>query len=108
MGSEMSDRYAADLLVLQVVPPEHLTGPDADSAAQAAADQLAALTRDICGDRGRPLVVYDSDPADAIVRTCEDERVDLVVVGNSACVTAPSSCSAAFPTGFPITPGARS
>ena len=81
-AAEMSDRYAADLLVLQVIPPEHLTGPGADSAAQAAADQLAALTRDICGDRGRPLVVYDSDPADAIVRTCEDERVDLVVVGN--------------------------
>jgi len=78
----MSGRYAADLLVLQVIPPEHLTGADADSAAQAAADQLAALTRDICGDRGRPLVVYDSDLADAIVRTCEDERVDLVVVGN--------------------------
>ena len=46
----MSDRYAAELLVLQVIPPEHLTGPDADSAAQAAADQLAALTRDVCGD----------------------------------------------------------
>ena len=81
-AAEMSDRYAAELLVLQVIPPEHLTGPDADSAAQAAADQLAALTRDVCGDRGRPLVVYDSDPADAIVRTCEDERADLVVVGN--------------------------
>jgi predicted unusual protein kinase regulating ubiquinone biosynthesis (AarF/ABC1/UbiB family)/nucleotide-binding universal stress UspA family protein len=81
-AAEMSDRYAAELLVLRVIPPEHLTGPDADSAAQAAADQLAALTRDVGGDRGRPLVVYDSDPADAIVRTCEDERVELVVVGN--------------------------
>ena len=81
-AAEMSGRYAAELLVLQVIPPEHLTGPDADSVAQAAADQLAALTRDVCGYGGRPLVVYDSDPADAIVRTCEDERVDLVVVGN--------------------------
>jgi predicted unusual protein kinase regulating ubiquinone biosynthesis (AarF/ABC1/UbiB family)/nucleotide-binding universal stress UspA family protein len=81
-AAEMSDRYAAQLLVLQVIPPEHLTGSDTDSAAQAAADQLAALTRDVGGDRGRPLVVYDSDPADAIVRACEDERVDLVVVGN--------------------------
>src|SRR5690348_14299615 len=78
----MSGRYAAELLVLQVIPPEHLTGPDADRAVQAAADKLAALTRDVCPDRGRPLVVYDSDPAEAIVRACEDERVDLVVVGN--------------------------
>jgi ubiquinone biosynthesis protein len=28
------------------------------------------------------LLVYDSDPADAIVRVCEQEQVDLVVVGN--------------------------
>src|ERR1700739_1285013 len=70
-AAEMSDRYAAELLVLQVIPPEHLTGPDAGSAAQAAADQLAALTRDVCRDRGRPLVVYDSDPAEPIVRACE-------------------------------------
>src|SRR5215472_604959 len=83
----MSDRYAADLVVLQVVAPEHLTSSDGGddggaAAAQAASDQLAALTRQICGDRGRPLIVYDSDPAEAIVRACEQERADLVVVGN--------------------------
>src|SRR5713226_7325786 len=78
-AAEMSGRYGADLLVLQVIAPEHLTGQDADGAA---ADQLAALTREVCGERGRPLLVYDSDPAGAIVRTCEEERVDLVVVGN--------------------------
>ncbi len=81
-AAEMSDRYAADLLVLQVVAPEHLTGQEADGASQAAADQLAALTQQVCGTRGRPLLVYDSDPADAILRTCEQERADLVVVGN--------------------------
>jgi len=78
----MSGRYGADLLVLQVVPPEHLTGQEGDEAIQAAADDLAALTRQVGGDRARPLLVYDSDPADVIVRTCEQERVDLVVVGN--------------------------
>jgi ubiquinone biosynthesis protein len=80
-AAEMSERYGADLLVLQVVAPEHLTGQE-DDGAEVAADQLAALTRQVCGERGRPLLVYDSDPADAIVRTCEQERVDLVVVGN--------------------------
>ena len=78
-AAEMSGRYGADLLVLQVIAPEHLTGQDAGGAA---ADQLAALTREVCGERGRTLLVYDSDPAGAIVRTCEEERVDLVVVGN--------------------------
>jgi ubiquinone biosynthesis protein len=81
-AAEMSGKYAADLLVLQVVPPEHLTGQEGDEAIQAAADDLAALTRQVCGERGRPQLVYDSDPADVIVRTCEQERVDLVVVGN--------------------------
>jgi ubiquinone biosynthesis protein len=88
-AAEMSDRYAADLVVLQVVAPEHLISGDGDgdgdgaaAAAQAANDQLAALTREVCGERGRALLVYDSDPAEAIVRACEQERADLVVVGN--------------------------
>src|SRR5579859_1119936 len=78
----MAGKYAADLLVLQVIAPEHLPGEDGGDGAASAAGQLAALTSQVCGERGRALVVYDSDPADAIVRTCERERVDLVVVGN--------------------------
>ena len=81
-AAEMSDKYAADLLVLQVAAPEHLPAQEDGNATQAAADDLATFTRQACGERGRPLLVYDSDPADAIVRVCEQERVDLVVVGN--------------------------
>lgn len=87
-AAEMSGKYAAELLVLQVIAPEHLpaAGDDGDDgdhgAAKAAADDLAAFTRRVGGERGRPLLVYDSDPADAIVRVCAQERVDLVVVGN--------------------------
>ena len=77
-AAEMSAKYAAELLVLQVIAPEHLTAEAGDGPA----DELAAFTRQVCGERGRPLLVYDSDPADAIVRVCERERVDLVVVGN--------------------------
>jgi ubiquinone biosynthesis protein len=80
-AAEMSGRYDAELLVLQVIAPEHLTGQE-PGLAEAAAGQLADLTREVCGERGRPLLVYDSDPAGAIVKTCEEERVDLVVVGN--------------------------
>jgi ubiquinone biosynthesis protein len=81
-AAEMSDRYAAELLVLQVVAPEHLTGQEGEGVSGEAADQLAALTEQVSGERGRALLVYDSDPADAIVRACAQERVDLVVVGN--------------------------
>src|SRR5690348_12956695 len=57
-AAEMSGRYEAELLVFQVIAPEHMTGETAE-------DQLAALTQEVCGSRGRPLVVYDSDPAAA-------------------------------------------
>jgi predicted unusual protein kinase regulating ubiquinone biosynthesis (AarF/ABC1/UbiB family)/nucleotide-binding universal stress UspA family protein len=93
-AAEMSERYGAELIVLQVIPPEHLIGADTDGAgageasaeaagaADRAAAQLAELTRQLSGERGRALVAFDSDPAGAIVRTCEEEQVDLVVVGN--------------------------
>jgi predicted unusual protein kinase regulating ubiquinone biosynthesis (AarF/ABC1/UbiB family)/nucleotide-binding universal stress UspA family protein len=85
-AAEMSEKYDADLLVLQVIAPEHLSGPAGSAQGAAGAEgaegQLAALTREVSGERGRALVVYDSDPAEAIVRTCETEDADLVVVGN--------------------------
>jgi ubiquinone biosynthesis protein len=80
-AAEMSGRFDAELLVLQVIAPEHLP-EHAGREAAAAEGALAELTRELCGDRGRALVIYDSDPAQAIVRTCEQEDVDLVVVGN--------------------------
>jgi predicted unusual protein kinase regulating ubiquinone biosynthesis (AarF/ABC1/UbiB family)/nucleotide-binding universal stress UspA family protein len=86
-AAEMSEKYAAELLVLQVIapehlPPEHVPPEHAGREAAAAEGALAELARELCGERGRALVVYDSDPAQAIVRTCEQEGADLVVVGN--------------------------
>jgi ubiquinone biosynthesis protein len=81
-AAEMSGKYAAELIVLQVVAPEHVAPHDDGSPGRAAADDLAAFARQVGGDRARPMLVYDSDPADAIVRVCEQERADLVVVGN--------------------------
>jgi predicted unusual protein kinase regulating ubiquinone biosynthesis (AarF/ABC1/UbiB family)/nucleotide-binding universal stress UspA family protein len=71
-AAELAERYAAELVVLQVVAPEHLA-----AGAQADGDlgDLAA--------RGRLRRVYDSDAAAAIVRVAEEEDVDLVVVGGS-------------------------
>jgi ubiquinone biosynthesis protein len=82
-AAEMSDKYAAQLIVLQVVTPEHLTGHEGEDATRAVSEELAAFTRQVCGERGRPLLVYDPDPTEAIVRVCDQERVDLVVVGSN-------------------------
>jgi len=77
----MADRYAAELLLLQVVAPEHLVGVSA-GAATAELSELARLAARLGGERGRARVEYDSRPADAIVQVAEQERVDIVVVGN--------------------------
>ena len=80
-AAEMADRYAAELLLLQVVAPEHLVGSGA-GLATAELSELARLAARLGGERGRARVEYDSQPADAIVQVAEQERVDIVVVGN--------------------------
>jgi ubiquinone biosynthesis protein len=81
-AAEMSERYAAELLVLQVVAPEHLVGGAADGAAKFG-PWLEQLAQRLAGERGRARLVYDSDPCEAIVRVAEEERADIVVVGNA-------------------------
>jgi predicted unusual protein kinase regulating ubiquinone biosynthesis (AarF/ABC1/UbiB family)/nucleotide-binding universal stress UspA family protein len=80
-AAEMAERYAAELLVLQVVAPEHIVS-EASGAAAAAAPALDELAERLAGERGRARLVYDSDPSEAIVRVAEEERADIVVVGN--------------------------
>jgi ubiquinone biosynthesis protein len=77
-AAEMADRYAAELLVLQVVAPEHLIG----SATLASTDELSELADRLAGARGRARLEYDSQPAEAIVQIAEQEQADIVVVGN--------------------------
>jgi len=77
-AAELAGRYGAELLVVQVVAPEHLVGGDAAETGP----ELAELARSLAGERGRSRLVYDSDEADAIVRVAEEERADVVVVGN--------------------------
>jgi ubiquinone biosynthesis protein len=72
-AAELAERYGAELLVVQVVAPEHVAaGAPADGAAPA-----------VGGDRVRTRRVYDSDEAAAIVRIAEEEAADLVVVGGA-------------------------
>lgn len=79
-AAEMAERYAAELLVLEVVAPEHLAGGASDGAAEP--QWLEELAQRLAGPRGRARLVYDSDPSEAIVRVAEEERADIVVVGN--------------------------
>jgi predicted unusual protein kinase regulating ubiquinone biosynthesis (AarF/ABC1/UbiB family)/nucleotide-binding universal stress UspA family protein len=80
-AAEMADRYGAELLVLQVVAPEHMIGSLAgDGDLQLI--ELSALAERFAGTRGRARLEYDSQPADAIVQVAEQERADIVVVGN--------------------------
>jgi ubiquinone biosynthesis protein len=79
-AAEMAARYAAELVIIQVVAPEHLTGASLDDGSSA--DALTALAERVAPGRSRALLVYESDPADAIVRAAEEQRADLVVVGN--------------------------
>jgi predicted unusual protein kinase regulating ubiquinone biosynthesis (AarF/ABC1/UbiB family)/nucleotide-binding universal stress UspA family protein len=72
-AAEMAERFGAELVVLEVIAPEHVVGAEAAEAGLAA--QLAQ-------GRGRARVVYDSDAAEAIVRTAEEESADVVVVGS--------------------------
>ena len=73
-AAELARSSGAELLVLQVVAPEHL-------AAGAAPDgDLTELAARLAGDRGRARRVYDSDEAAAIVRIAGEEDADLVVV----------------------------
>jgi ubiquinone biosynthesis protein len=82
-AAEMAERYAAELLVLRVVAPEHLIG-SAPTAASRDAElaELAELAQRLAGARGRARLEYDSQPAEAIVQVAEQERADIVVVGN--------------------------
>jgi predicted unusual protein kinase regulating ubiquinone biosynthesis (AarF/ABC1/UbiB family) len=61
--------------------PENLVGAAEDEGALRG-ERLASLASRLAGARGRARVVYDSDPAEAIVRAAAEEAVDIVVVGN--------------------------
>jgi len=85
-AAEMSERFGAELHLLQVVVPENEPGTEAGIAeatrASAASNELARLAQSLAGSRGRARVVVDVDPSMAIVRAAEETGVDVLVVGN--------------------------
>jgi predicted unusual protein kinase regulating ubiquinone biosynthesis (AarF/ABC1/UbiB family)/nucleotide-binding universal stress UspA family protein len=80
-AGEMADRYQAGLVLLRVLPPEHLVGQD-EAGGDSIGQDLDALAERVAGPRGHARLVLESDPSQAIVDVADEEGVDLVVVGN--------------------------
>jgi nucleotide-binding universal stress UspA family protein len=75
----LAGRLGAELVVLQVLPPD-----DRAPAARVrhAVESLEQEVRRLAGPAARALVEIDEDPAAAIVRVAAAEEVDAIVVGN--------------------------
>jgi nucleotide-binding universal stress UspA family protein len=78
-AADMAARYEAELLLLQVLVPD--AGASSEKGSADAEAGLHGLARTL-GVEARPRVVNDSDPAEAICRVAEEDKVDVVVVGN--------------------------
>jgi predicted unusual protein kinase regulating ubiquinone biosynthesis (AarF/ABC1/UbiB family)/nucleotide-binding universal stress UspA family protein len=86
-AASFAERFGAELHVVQVIVPEHAADTEHGAAeatrAHSAADDLQRYTTQLAGERGHAHVVIDDDPAMAIVRTSEDQSVDVLIVGNA-------------------------
>ncbi len=87
MGRLVRRAVRRRLHVVQVIVPEHAADTEHGAAeatrARSAADELQVYTTQLAGERGHAHVVIDDDPAMAIVRSSEDQAVDVLIVGNA-------------------------
>ena len=86
-AASFAERFGAELHVVQVIVPEHPADTEHGAAeatrAHSAADDLQNYTTQLAGARGHAHVVIDDDPAMAIVRSSEDQAIDVLIVGNA-------------------------
>ena len=73
-AAEMAERFAAELVLVQIVVPPNEVDPNVTA-------DLARHAQHLAGSRGRAVVAIHEDPARAIVQAADEEDVD-VVVGN--------------------------
>jgi predicted unusual protein kinase regulating ubiquinone biosynthesis (AarF/ABC1/UbiB family)/nucleotide-binding universal stress UspA family protein len=76
----------AELLLFQVLPAAEGDGTEVvstpEDTLEKAKEKLKQFAEELVGPRGRARVVVDDDPAQAILDAIEEERVDMIVVGN--------------------------
>src|SRR5262249_38800654 len=82
-AADMAGRFAADLVLVQVLAPDVDTEELPEPRVDLAATELSRVAADIAGPMGRARVVVGDDPAVAILRVAEEEGADVVVVGNA-------------------------
>jgi predicted unusual protein kinase regulating ubiquinone biosynthesis (AarF/ABC1/UbiB family)/nucleotide-binding universal stress UspA family protein len=86
-AASFAERFGAELHVVQVIVPEHPADTEHGAAeatrAHSAADELQRYATQLAGARGEAHVVIDDDPAMAIVRSSEEQAVDVLIVGNA-------------------------
>ena len=83
-AARMAVGYQAELLVIQVIvpPPEGTADGGLEAGRVAALDLLQRFSQDLAAPNTDARVVIGSDPAGAILQMAEDEKVDVLVVGN--------------------------
>jgi len=82
-AAEMANRYGAELVLVQVLGPDPDTEELPEPRVDLAATELSRIASDVSGPKGRARVVVDDDPAVAVLRVAEEERADVVIVGNA-------------------------
>jgi len=85
-AATLADRCDCELLLVQVITPDGVAGPDPGlvdaTRARVAQQELRDYAAGLAGERGLARVVVDGDPAGALVSVAEEEQVDTLVVGN--------------------------
>ena len=85
-AANVAASHQAELLLFRVLPTTTEDGTEVVSGPGDTLDQAEEMLRrfaeELVGPRGRAQVVVDDDPAQAILNAVEEERVDMIVVGN--------------------------
>ncbi len=85
-AAHLATSYQAELLIVQVLAtasPDTAAPSDRHpEPTDGARTSLHTYATEIAGPRGRALIVVNDDPAQAILDAVEDERVDVLVLGN--------------------------
>ncbi len=89
-AADLAGRFAAELILVQVVlpdPADDVLTDDLDRVddhlLSATRAELGRLADELAGPSGRAKVVVAEEPADAIVQVAYDEKADVIVVGNA-------------------------